>query len=241
MVSRISAPVVAAGRCTIDGIADDTVMTANVATHIQPRVWTTRPNSSVLTMSGACSAAANSARNGLPASIPASATRKIAALLSVSIHRSRNGWVSVKVSTARIKSAATEAKSKSCQRLPATPPRPRPAAATASATSTAAAKGTFPTRTQYTIHGARPNSMPMLGQSMSDALPPCRRQAQSVGPVVTRVPQPISGTGAQPANRLASCSAPWPESPGATAIGTAGARTPAPAPGRPRCPGPRSR
>src|SRR5271166_1083415 len=69
-------------RSTIDGITADTVMAANVATQIQVSVLAIRPNSSVLTTSAGCSAAANSRANGLPISMLISATRKIPALLS---------------------------------------------------------------------------------------------------------------------------------------------------------------
>ena len=76
-------PAGPAGCSTIDGIADDTVIGANVATHIQPSVVTIRPDRLVWTSSTGCSAAANSATNGLPTSIPASVASKIPALLSV--------------------------------------------------------------------------------------------------------------------------------------------------------------
>ena len=77
-MSRIVA-LTPAKPCTIGGIADDTVIPANAATQIQVRTVAIRPNSSVLTTSGGCSAAANSRTNGLPISTPTRATRKIPA------------------------------------------------------------------------------------------------------------------------------------------------------------------
>ena len=67
---------------TTAGMADEMVIPANAATQTQVSTVVTRLNTSVLTTSGGCSAAANSRTNGLPISTPTSATRKIPRLLS---------------------------------------------------------------------------------------------------------------------------------------------------------------
>src|SRR6516164_4758229 len=82
---------------TIGGIADDTDMPANAAIQSQVSSPTIRPNSSVLMTSSGCSAAANSCANGLPTGTLTSASRKIPAKLSGSIHRWLNESPSAKV------------------------------------------------------------------------------------------------------------------------------------------------
>ncbi len=102
-MSRIEALAARTG-----GMTDETVMPANAAIQIQVTRPTIRPNSAVLTTSSGCSAAAMSCTNGLPMSSLTSATSKIPALLSGSIHRSMADSPPANVSTVSTENAATE-------------------------------------------------------------------------------------------------------------------------------------
>jgi hypothetical protein len=130
------------------GIAEDTVIPANAATQIQVRSLVIRANSSLLTTCAGWPTSANSRTNGLPISTPASATRKIPALLSGCIHCSIKDWLSVKVSTVNTKNVATAPISSVRPGPPLTRPSANAATATANATNTATVKGTLPTSTQ---------------------------------------------------------------------------------------------
>ena len=123
-------------------------MAANTATQIQVSTLAIRSNSSVLTTSAGCSAAAYSRANGLPISTLTSAARKIPALPSASSHRSIDDSLSANVSTASTKSAVMEPISSVPAGFPVLRPNAKPARATANATTTAALKGTLPTSTQ---------------------------------------------------------------------------------------------
>jgi hypothetical protein len=130
------------------GIAEDTVMPANAATQIHVSSEVIFWNSSLSITSFGRSTSANSRTNGLPASTPIRATRKIPALLSGCNHRSMNDWLSVNVSTVRIKNVATAPISRVRPGAPLTRPIAKDSTATASATNTAVANGTLPTSTQ---------------------------------------------------------------------------------------------
>ena len=123
-------------------------MPANAAIQIQDNTSVIRSNSSVLTTSGGCSAAANSRTNDLPISWPTRATRKIPPLLSGCIHRCMNVSLSVNVRIVSTANVATAPISSVPPDLPSRRPITNAATAIASATTTAVLKGTLPTSTQ---------------------------------------------------------------------------------------------
>ena len=82
-------------------------MPAKAATQIQVNRLVICLNRSLSITSFGWPTSANSRTNGLPISTLTSATRKIPALLSGCIHRSKNDWLTVNVSTASIKNVPT--------------------------------------------------------------------------------------------------------------------------------------
>src|SRR6476620_12020773 len=119
------------------GIADDTVMPATAATQIQVKRLVIFLNRSLSITSFGWPTSANSRTNGLPISTLASATTKIAALLSGCIHRSKNDWLTVNVSTASIKNVQPAPISRMRPAATLTRPIKNDTKAIANATSTA--------------------------------------------------------------------------------------------------------
>lgn len=142
-VSRI-----VASAATIGEIDDETVMAANVATQTHVTSAAVGPNGPLLITSADCSDSANSRTNGLAISAPASAAKKIPALLSGSVQRSANEALSVNDITVSAKNVVADLISMTHSGLPVTRPISNAAAVSTSAVTAARVKGTLPTSTQ---------------------------------------------------------------------------------------------